>query len=342
MRKIHILLIHCLFWFYKIGSYRLVGQFISSDIKFSLQDLMQPLNISNYLLYIIVFYVNYLFILPKYFKTKQYTKAWIAWILLLGCFIFLRFLVEEIMFPKFIGIKNYSEDTSTGFYIFDNVYYGAPMIIMSFFIWLVNDIITTEKEKTILAEHKYNAEVSFLRNQINPHFIFNTMNNIYSLVYLKSEKALPAIEKLSAIMRYVMMESDAKKISLAKETAYLNNFIELQSLRVKGDSAVHFEINGEINSNMIAPLLLLPFVENGFKHGITNDIEKPFKIKLTVNNNVVAFTCSNIILTGKKDESSGIGLKNVKRRLELIYPNKHKLEITQTNEEYCSHLVIEL
>jgi len=342
MKKAHIILIHCLFWLYKFSSYQLVGQFVSSEIKFSLPDLLQPLNLSYYLLNFIVFYTNYLFILPHYFKAKQYTKAWIGWILLLVCFIFLRYLVEEVMFPKFIGIKNYTNATTIGFYIFDNIYYGAPIIIMSFFIWLVNDIITSEKEKTILAEQKYNAEVSFLRNQINPHFIFNTMNNIYSLVYLKSEKALSAIEKLSTIMRYVMKESDAKKIALSKETDYLNNFIDLQSLRVKGDSAVDFTINGETDNKMIAPLLLLPFVENGFKHGVTNDSERPFKIALTIKNNTIYFTCSNTIAIGKKDESSGIGLKNVKRRLALIYPNKHKLEITQINGEYKSHLVIEL
>ena len=290
----------------------------------------------------VIFYTNYLFILPAYFKTKQYTKAWISWVLLLGSFILLRYTIEESLFPKYLGFGNYFKGTPIRYYIFDNIYYGAPIIIMSFFIWLVNDIITTEKEKTMLAQQNYNAEVSFLRNQVNPHFIFNTMNNIYSLVYLKSDKALPAIEKLSTIMRYVMKESDEKKIALTKEIDYLRNFIELQSLRAKDDAVISFIVSGATENVTIAPLLLLPFVENGFKHGITNDAQKPFSIKLSVQNNIVYFTCKNTIATGTKDESSGIGLKNVKRRLELIYPNKHKLEITQKNGEYNTLLIIEL
>lgn len=193
-----------------------------------------------------------------------------------------------------------------------------------------------------MQEEKRKAEVSFLRSQVNPHFIFNTMNNIYSLVYHQSKKALPAIEKLSGIMRYVMKDSDAEKIELTKEIDYLKNFIELQSLRSKGDAKVDLMIGGNLNGKMIVPLLLIPFVENGFKHGVLNDETNPFKIKFSLEENKMTFFCSNKIAAGAKDESSGIGLQNVKRRLELLYPDNYQLQIHHDKNQYTSTLTINL
>jgi LytS/YehU family sensor histidine kinase len=215
-------------------------------------------------------------------------------------------------------------------------------MVISFFLWLINDLIKTQKENTILQEEKRNAEVSFLRSQINPHFIFNTMNNIYSLVYHQSEKALPAIEKLSGIMRYVMKDNDGEKIELTKEIDYLKDFIELQSLRSVGEANVKFDIEGNTEGKMIAPLLLVPFVENGFKHGVVNDDENPFLINLIIEKNKLFFQCSNKIAVGRKDESSGIGLQNVKRRLELLYADQYHLNIDHSEKYYTITLNIEL
>jgi hypothetical protein len=342
MKKQTVILIHCIFWFYRIGWIDFIGQFFSKDITFEPTDFLRPLLLSNLLISFFIFYCNYLFVLPRYFKTKQYGKAWIGWISLLALWIGLRYLVEEIMFTHYLGISNYSSGTTVGYYIFDNIYWGLPSLIASFLIWLINDLINTEKENARLQEEKRNAEVSFLRSQINPHFIFNTMNNIYSLVYHKSEKALPAIEKLSGIMRYVMKDNEGNKIELIKEIDYLKDFIELQSLRSVGEASVKFTIEGDPEGKMIAPLLLVAFVENGFKHGVVNDDENPFLIKLAIAKNNLTFRCSNKIAGGKKDESSGIGLQNVKRRLELLYPGQYQLNIDQSNKQYTITLNIEL
>ena len=342
MKKQTVILIHCIFWFYRIGWIDIIGQFFSKDITFDPTEFLQPLLLSNLLISFFIFYCNYLFVLPKYYKTKQYGKAWVGWIFLLALWIALRYLVEEVIFTHYLGISNYSSGTTIGYYVFDNIYWGLPTLIASFLLWLINDMIKTEKKNTQLQEEKRNAEVSFLRSQINPHFIFNTMNNIYSLVYHKSEKALPAIEKLSGIMRYVMKDNEGGKIDLTNEINYLKDFIELQSLRSVGEAKVNFVIEGNPAGKMIAPLLLIPFVENGFKHGVLNDGANPFLIKLVIEKNNLSFSCSNKIAGGKKDENSGIGLQNVKRRLELLYPNQYQLDVDQSDKEYTITLNIKL
>lgn len=122
-------------------------------------------------------------------------------------------------------MRNYNAGTTLLAYTVDNFFECAGLIMMSTVFWTVTHYIQSEKDKAVLVQQKQQAELSFLRNQVNPHFIFNTMNNIYAMVYQKSAKALPAIEKLSNIMRYVMTESDVQQILLAKEVAYLQNFI---------------------------------------------------------------------------------------------------------------------
>lgn len=342
MKKQTVILIHFFYWFYKLIGASLIGQFFYQKVTFDLKDFTQPLILSSIFLSFLIFYLNYFFVLPKYFKTKQYKKAWLGWLALLLLWISLRYLIEEVLFLHFLGVSNYFKGTPIIYYMFDNIYYALPPMVISFFLWLINDLIKTQKENTILQEEKRNAEVSFLRSQVNPHFIFNTMNNIYSLVYHQSDKALPAIEKLSGIMRYVMKDSGGEKIELTKEIGYLRDFIELQSLRSVGEAKVNFTVIGDAEGKMIAPLLLVPFVENGFKHGVLTDEENPFVIKLTIEKKNLTFLCSNRIAGGKKDESSGIGLENVKRRLELIYPHQYQLNIDHVDKQYTITLTINL
>lgn len=342
MKKQTVVLIHIAYWFYKIGWGTVIGQFFNANLEFKYTDFLQPLILSSIFLSVFLFYANYFFVLPKYFKTRQYGKAWMGWIFLLSLWVMLRYLIEEVLFFHLWGIRNYFEGTPVGYYIFDNLYFAVPPLVISFFLWLINDLIKTEKEKTQLQEEKRQAEVSFLRSQINPHFIFNTMNNIYSLVYHKSEKALPAIEKLSSIMRYVMKDNGGGKIELKKEINYLRDFIELQSLRSVGDASVKFSLEGDPEGKFIAPLLLVPLVENGFKHGVVNDEKNPLSINILIENHRLTFRCTNKISRGKKDETSGIGLQNVKRRLELLYPDQYSLNIEDSGEKYLITLNINL
>lgn len=342
MKKSYLILMHTLYWFYNFGWDDLIGHLFSKDGVFSWARMIHPMSVSQYLLFPLIFYINYFFILPRFFQRKQYRYTWIAWILLLISFIGLRYLIQEVLFLHWFGYTNYYKGTTFLYYVFDNIYFGGSLIVMSSLLWLVNGLITAEKEKTMLQEEKRLAEVSFLRNQINPHFIFNTMNNIYSLVYHRSEQALPAIEKLSGIMRYIMSDSDTDKTELSGEIKYLQNYIQLQSLRSADDAVVDFKMEGNPQGKYIAPLLLIPFVENGFKHGVINDVNHPLVIRIYIGDDSIELHCINKIKSGPKDHSSGIGLENVKRRLTLLYPYHHTLILDQTGADYTAKLKIKL
>lgn len=170
------------------------------------------------------------------------------------------------------------------------------------------------------------SELSFLRSQINPHFLFNTLNNIYSLVYLQSPKALETITGFSDIMRYMLYDS-TKDVALAMEVTYIEKYIGLQQLKNAEPPTVVFTKKGDMEHTYLPPLLLIPFVENAFKHGELSAAADKLELAITNEDKQTVFYCHNKIANNKKDATGGIGLKNVQRRLELLFPGKHVLEI---------------
>lgn len=170
------------------------------------------------------------------------------------------------------------------------------------------------------------SELSFLRSQINPHFLFNTLNNIYSLVYLQSPKALETITGFSDIMRYMLYDS-TKDVALAMEVTYIEKYIHLQQLKNAEPPTVVFTKSGAMEDTYLPPLLLIPFVENAFKHGELSEPGDKLELAITNQDKQTVFYCHNKIANSKKDATGGIGLKNVQRRLELLFPGKHVLEI---------------
>lgn len=179
-------------------------------------------------------------------------------------------------------------------------------------------------------QEQLKSELSFLRSQISPHFIFNILNSIVYLIRAKSSLAEPVTIRLSELMRYMLYESSDAQVPLDKEIEYLNNYIELQRIRFGEDVDIQLGIDGNIHGQSIEPMLLIPFVENAFKHGV-GLIDKPvIHISLQIEDSDLDFMVRNKISGDRpdiKDPDSGIGLKNVKRRLELLYPGFHNLEI---------------
>ncbi|HEX3007652.1 MAG TPA: two-component regulator propeller domain-containing protein [Bacteroidales bacterium] len=179
------------------------------------------------------------------------------------------------------------------------------------------------------------SEQALLRSQINPHFLFNTLNNIYSLVYKKAPEAPEAVMKLSEIMRYMLYDTSADLVLLDKEIQYLHSFIALQLLRMKNRDYVSFEVSGDPLDKKIAPMLLIPFVENAFKHGNKSAQSPGIIIKLGCTNEEISLQVqNNKNKSATKDAYGGIGLANVKRRLELIYHDKYKLNIKDTADSF--------
>jgi two-component system LytT family sensor kinase len=202
-----------------------------------------------------------------------------------------------------------------------------------------------EKIRKELENQKLQAELSFLKMQVNPHFLFNALNNIYSLAVMeKGQKTGDSIMKLSDLMRYVLYEKEDEqnRVSLDKEIRHINSYIDLEKLRHAGDIYINFAIEGDTNGKRIAPLLLFPLIENACKHGILTDPENPVNIQLTISDHQLYFTIENTINTYLKDKVGGIGIPNVQKRLDLLYGGKSSLDITKSAGKFIVNLHVPL
>lgn len=216
------------------------------------------------------------------------------------------------------------------------------VLLLGGFVSVAGQLFKTEKQKKELENERLNAELAFLKSQVNPHFFFNTLNTIYLLAHKKSDQTEQVVVKLSEIMRYMIYESNAPEVSLSREIKYLEDYIDLQHLRLSKKVEVKFEVTGQPENLLIAPVLLVPFVENAFKHGVSY-IDKSFIfINMEVKENSISFTTRNSLFVRKEDisESSGLGLENVKKRLNLLYPDRHTLLIERDNGEFMVNLKI--
>ncbi|MBI9034304.1 MAG: histidine kinase [Bacteroidales bacterium] len=221
-----------------------------------------------------------------------------------------------------------------------NLMQGFTILSILFFSTIYrNALAKREKEnnEAQLESKKLQADLQFLKAQINPHFLFNAMNNIYSLSLLKKDKAPKAIHELSEMLRYVIYESEDRFVSLEKEIKYISNYIDLQLLKDDSINSVNFIYPDNIKHCHIAPMLLIPFVENSFKHSnIDSDSNAWIDIRLELSGNMLAFNCTNSIPVQelKKDNFGGIGLENVKKRLFLIYKTPNLLDIKSENNTF--------
>jgi two-component system, LytTR family, sensor kinase len=201
-----------------------------------------------------------------------------------------------------------------------------------------------EQKNKKMAEEKTTAELNFLKAQIHPHFLFNTLNNLYTLTLLKSEKAPEIVLKLSELLDYMIYKSNNEFVPLASELEIVKGYIDLEKMRYSKRLDLSYEVKGEADKYQIAPLLLLPFIENCFKHGASKDRINPVvNIEININSLSLILKAVNSISAKNKQEKpekEGIGLSNVKRRLDLIYPGKYKLDIKSNNKLFEVELKI--
>ncbi len=220
------------------------------------------------------------------------------------------------------------------------------IVLMGFFISTIaretREWYQQEKERKEMEKQQLMSELSFLKSQVNPHFLFNSLNGIYALAIKKSDKTPEAVLQLSDLMRHMLYESDREEVELDKEVEYLKNYIQLQKLRMPPEAQVSFEVEGDISRKMIAPMLFIPFIENAFKHGVDAD-GATIGIKIQVKGNILTFDMMNRISKAKsKDSSSGIGLANVRKRLDLLYGDKYHLDYKESNGNFVVHLQLNL
>ena len=231
-------------------------------------------------------------------------------------------------------------------YFFLNFWFNIIIIFLAFGYVLLQQWFVNERIKTELESQKLKAQLSFLRLQVNPHFLFNALNNIYSLANMENAKRTSdSIMKLSDLIRYMLYEKEDEeyKVSLEKEINHINSFIDLQKLRYANDIFIEFSLEGEIQHKKIPSLLLFPLIENSFKHGIMDDPKKPIVIQIKVDDGTLYFSLHNFKNSYMKDGTGGIGLENVRKRLSLLFPKQdNTLTINETLNDFLVKLQVPL
>jgi len=287
------------------------------------------------------FYINYLLLIPYVLKKGTILNYILS--LAGGIIVFspLYYLMEQIVYPL-IGWKSYDMDLDFFFAFIVTLGSNFLNIFLGLLLSYLMDWRTIRAEKEVVEKEQLKTELAFLKSQVNPHYLFNTINDIYSLSQQQSKEAPEALLKLSELLRYMLRESDDPYVPLTNEIDYLNTVIDLQKIGQKGNSYINFKVVGKIEHQKIAPLILINFIENAFKHGIFKNKEEPIQIVVTIDKQAFHLHLSNKINVVKKDRTGGIGLVNVQRRLALIYPNRHKLLIDQKGDTFIVELKIDL
>ncbi|MEY3322714.1 MAG: hypothetical protein RLZZ417_2297 [Bacteroidota bacterium] len=331
-------IIHIIFWIVLFSILILLEQ-TNEDTFFTLSN--ELINLSFYM---IIVYFNLGYLIPVYLDKKKILTY--LFLLLLACFLLtpIKTLVLHLKLSDFPNYQYKLFEKQTGYFF--------VFVIISGFTTIGNIVVDWFAQITLrqqLENKNMQSELQFLKSQINPHFFFNTLNSLYSLTLKKSDLAPEIVIKLSDMMRYMLYECNEKKVNLSKEILYLQNYIDLEKLRQGNSIEILFEINGDTEDKFIAPLLLITFLENAFKHSVNTspDIRRFVHINLNVdeldlhfyisnNKSLPAFNSENLTLVG------GIGLENVNRRLQLIYPNRFELNILNLQQEYIVNLNLKL
>ncbi|MET3880694.1 histidine kinase [Chitinophaga sp. OAE865] len=221
-------------------------------------------------------------------------------------------------------------------------FFALLMLFMSGFIKIALEWFKSEKQREELKVEKLNAELKFLKSQINPHFLFNCLNTIYSLAHKQSAQTEHAILKLSTIMRYMIYESNEARVLLSHELKYLHDYIEIQRLRLPKDIEISYRLTGNADGVQIEPMLLVPFVENAFKHGISYTEDSFIDIYIATTEDMIRLTVKNSHFKERVAERGGVGLDNVLKRLALLYEHEHEIDITETENQFIVDLKIVL
>lgn len=293
-------------------------------------------NFSEYFLYrmlfsnlllAILFYANAFYLFPIIFKNKGVIVYALIIIAFIAAVWFLSQYVDEHVFPikKKWGRPFYLNIVSYFFILGTSCSYR-----------IITDHLKQQKDNKEKETENLKTELSFLRSQVSPHFMFNVLNNLVSLARKKSEKMEPALLQLSSLLRYMLYEGAKGKISLTREINYLQGYIDLQKLRFGDDVDINFNVEGNTDDLELEPMLLIPFVENAFKHGMGTVAQPQILISLKLTDKNLLFEVENdIAAVGEsKDDSSGIGLVNTKRRLALLYKNHHQLKVIEKDNKY--------
>jgi hypothetical protein len=298
-----------------------------------------------YVFLLVVFYAHYYHFIPKFFHTKEYVIYGITVLLCFGLVAGVPLLVKgrpplhrtEMQGPPPPDRLPPPDGPPLVHAMERNVIRFAMVLSIALLLSTYDRLRKTERAKV-------DAELSYLKAQINPHFLFNTLNSIYSLAITRSEHAPTAVLKLSSMMRYVTTEAHNDRVLLEKEIDYVSNYVELQRIRLGQTVSIEYNVTGEPGTKQIAPLVMIPYVENAFKYGVNPEEESYIHIHITIEHSrLTMFVKNKIVRVEYRDEyKSGHGMENTTQRLRMSYPGKHTLNSGRFGKEYLVNLEIDL
>jgi two-component system, LytTR family, sensor kinase len=335
MRFNNLFLASIFVWFWYVGVTMPIYLGLVPPLSMSLTTLLM-----NYVICAVVFYVNYYVLTPYFVKRHEYSQLFLMLFVLAIMVLLIREGMDKI---HYFGILQNGKPFSQVMHRTMAIM-GFLMISSAFSV--VKRLSENQKTMFALEKSKLEAELSFLKTQINPHFLFNTLNNIYSLAYLKDDKAAPMISKLSNMLRYMLYECSEARVPLSKEVAFLKNYIDLQAVKSESSLMIDFFAENVLAEHEVAPLILINFVENAFKHAHWEthpDAWINVHLEVTDDNELI-FEVSNCKYEVKKvvTRHHGIGLTNTKKQLELNYPKRYVLTIEDNTDSYNVLLKINL
>ncbi|MFT3978966.1 MAG: histidine kinase [Ferruginibacter sp.] len=278
------------------------------------------------------------YVFKKYYTAKKYGKLALSLFAVVIGFIAFRYFLEQVILLHFFEMANYPANVHIGYYALDNLYYAIVFIVLGSLVFLLDHQLSSQKNEAALQQERTNAELAFLRSQVSPHFLFNSLNNIYALSCYQPERAPDAILTLSDLTRYMLYEKQ-EKVSIEKEWQYIESLVSLQQLRYEKPLQLQMVAEGSLGQ-MVEPYLLIPFVENAFKHGVVDNAERPVIIYLKSTAQYLQFEVENNIAIQQKDKDGGIGLENTRRRLELLYPGRHEFRAERVGDRFTAYLKI--
>ncbi|TGE21089.1 sensor histidine kinase [Hymenobacter metallicola] len=303
----------------------------------------------HFSLFAALFYTNSLVLLPKLFARRRYVLYGLSLLLAMSVFAVVRYIITVDILPLLTDNLLYPYSTVRLFWGVA-IYRAVYFVLLSFGYWFSLNTIHLEQQKRVheqqlrAAERSLmEADLAFLKSQINPHFLFNALNFLYAQAYPHSEDTAKGILLLSDIMRYALKDDDDNgKVMLEKEVQHLRNYIDINQLRFSNRLQIQFEVIGSLQFLMILPLVLITFVENCFKHGELADPQHPLLIRVKTENNRLHFLTYNKKRNGPKEKTTGIGLVNTQKRLDLVYPDRYTLVVTDEPEYYTCQLTLDL
>jgi sensor histidine kinase YesM len=331
---------HLLVWFVLFSIPYVLSYGQEQDVKRIIAHFWIPL-----VFYAILFYLNYFVLIDRFLFTKKTIQFISINIIFIAIFITLKENIEDTYFNNLMQKTVEKDRAGPPFKMFIYIQmfsYMAPLLF-SIAIKSTQKWIKTEAERKEVANFKLKSELEHLRYQLQPHFFFNSLNNIYALVDISPEQAKTSIHSLSKLMRYMLYETNMELIPISKEIDFMKKYIDLMKLRVSDKTVVHYSFPTEETGVKVAPLLFISLIENAFKHGVSANKKSEIAINMTIQEKTVLFTIQNDDFPKKTDDKSGsgIGLLNIEKRLELLYPNKNSFKTFVKDNRFTASLKIE-